>query len=85
MSVFEFHERLRNEPPTVKGVWNFLKAINQSSGTETTHAKSLMMLSVLQNGSLSKLLRAQLIGGHPTMMSDAYYQPIFSRALSTMP
>ena len=84
MSVFEFHEKLRSEPPTVKGVRNFLKAINASSGTETSHAKSLMMLSVVQNDGVPKVQRAQLIAGHPTMMSDVYYQPIFSHALSSM-
>lgn len=84
MSVFEFHEKLRTDPSTVKGVRNFLKANNPSSGTETSHAKALMMLSVVQNNGLPKIQRAQLIGGHPTMMSDVYYQPIFSNALSNM-
>lgn len=84
MSVFEFHERLRNDPPTVKGILAFLKAVNPTSGTETTHAKAMMMLSVIQNDNLTKLLRAQLVGCHPTMMSDAYYQPQFSHALSAM-
>lgn len=84
MSVFEFHERLRDEPPTVKGVKNFLKANNPSSGTETTHAKAMMTLSVLQNNKLTKLERAQLVAAHPTMMSDVYYQPVMSHALSSM-
>lgn len=84
MSVFEFHEKLRTDAAVVKGVWAFLKANNPSSGTETTHAKALMILSVVQNDSLTKLSRAKLVGSHPTMMSDAYYQPIFSQALSNM-
>ncbi len=84
MSVFEFHEKLRTDPATVKGVNAFLKAPNPSSGTSLTHAKSLMILSVIQNDKLTKLQRAVLVGQHSTMMSDAYYQPIFSRALSNM-
>jgi len=84
MSVFEFHERLRTDPATVKGVRAFLKASNPSSGTEITHAKALMILSVIQNDKLDKLQRAQLVGMHQVMMSDAYYQSIFSVALSAM-
>lgn len=84
MSVFEFHENLRSDPATVKAVRGFLRASNPSSGTEVSHAKALMVLSVVQNDKLSKLHRAQLVGSHQVMMSDAYYQPIFSAALSSM-
>ncbi|MFC3097503.1 RNA-directed DNA polymerase [Alteraurantiacibacter palmitatis] len=84
MSVFEFHDGLRTDPKRYKAVKAFLKAGNSSSGTEISHAKALMILSVVQNDDLKKLDRAQLVAQHPTMMSDAYYQPLFSRALSNM-
>lgn len=85
MSVFEFHEKLRNDKSVFKGVSGFLKAPNPSSGTEVTHAKTLMILSALQNASLPKGERAKLVGTHGVMMSDAYYQRIFSDALTNMP
>jgi hypothetical protein len=84
MSVFEFHAALREDTKAAKAVWAFLKASNPSSGTEISHAKSLMILSVVHNDSLTKLERARLVGSHPTMMADVYYQPIFSKALSNM-
>lgn len=84
ISVFDFHTRLREKPSAVKAVKAFIDAPNPSSGTAITHAKALMLLSVVQNDSLSKLYRAQMVGKHSTMMSDAHYQPVFSRALSNM-
>ena len=84
MSVFDFHAGLRTSIPAVRAVQNFLKAPNPSSGTEISHAKTLMILSVIQNDSLTKLERAKLVGNHGVMMSDAYYQQIFSNALSSM-
>lgn len=85
MSVFEFHEKLRNDVAAYHRVKGFLSAPNSSSGTEITHAKALMILSVLKNKGVSKLERAKLVGKHGVMMSDVYYQPIFSHGLSNMP
>lgn len=84
MSVFEFHNNLRNDISGAKAVFAFLQAENPSTGTKVTHAKSLMILSVVNNNMLSKIERAKLVGRHPTMMSDAYYQNIFSYALMNM-
>ncbi len=84
MSVFEFHSNLRTTIAGAKAVFKFLQAENPSTGTKITHAKSLMILSVVNNDQLSKLERARLVGKHPTMMSDAYYQKIFSYALTNM-
>jgi hypothetical protein len=84
MSVFDFHEGLRSSVQAFRKVQQFLKAPNPTSGTALTHAKALMILSVVQNHSIPKIERAKLVGSHPTMMSDTYYMSVFSAGLSAM-
>lgn len=85
MSVFEFHEGLANSSVGVYAVSNFLSSPNKSLPVKSSHSKSLMLATVMNNSVYSKLNKAKLLGVHNEMMEDHYYHALFSNLISNVP
>jgi hypothetical protein len=72
--VMEFHRMLTTNPKAVEGVRKILMAVNTSKRLGTTHAKFLMLLSVLANESISERYKARYINAHRLAWRDAFYR-----------
>lgn len=82
ISVLEFHEAIANEPHAFHALKKFLEAGTPSLPNGLSHAKALMLASVLWNQNIPKSERAALLGHHRRAMHDHYYRDKFSRIIS---
>jgi hypothetical protein len=83
--VLDFHESVFTEPGAFKAARTFVSKENPSLPTHITHAKSLLLASMLWNDKIKKIDRAKLLAAHPIMMTDNYYFPIFSGIITNAP
>jgi hypothetical protein len=72
--VMEFHRMLSTDSRAVEGVRKILMAPNTSKRLGTTHAKFLMLLSVIANESISERYKARYINAHRPAWRDAFYR-----------
>jgi hypothetical protein len=72
--VMHFHDRLRTDPKAVAGVKNIIMAVNPSKRLGITHAKFLMLLSILGNSSISAGGKRRYIHAHRLAWRDAFYR-----------
>lgn len=83
ISILNFHEDLVKN--SVFPVLGFLKAPNKSLSVQISHPKYLILISAIRSASLTKPIKAKLLGIHNVAMSDYYYQRKLSRAISSVP
>lgn len=85
VSVLEFHERIGTTAPAVYSIGDFIGAPNGSLPVKISHSKTLMLMSIMNNGAYAKFKKAKLLGIHHEMMDDVYYRERFSVAISALP
>jgi len=72
--VMEFHRRLHTSARAVHGIEGIIMAANPSKRLGITHAKFLMMLSILSNATLSERYKARYINSHKSAWRDIFYR-----------
>lgn len=72
--VSDFHGMLRTDTKAVGGVRKFVLAPNPSKRLGITHAKFLMLLSILANDAISDRQKAQYLNAHRGAWKDAFYR-----------
>lgn len=79
----KFHVRLSTEPAMLNAVRKFIVAPNKSKPLEITHAKFLMLLSLLQNPGVNVQEAKVILGNFCVAASDPFYRATFGYALPT--
>lgn len=85
MSVFDFHYTMANDQVGFYSVKPFIEAGNPSIPAGISHAKIMMLASLLWNAKIPKLERAKLLGVHARAMTDTYYRQMLSNIISMAP
>lgn len=83
--VLDFHDSLLTEPGAFKAARTFVSKENPSLPNRITHAKSLLLATMLWNDKIPNIDRAKLLAAQPTLMTDQYYFPIFSVIMTNSP
>jgi hypothetical protein len=65
---------LRTDAKAVHGIESIVMATNSSKRLGITHAKFLVMLSILSNATLSDRYKARYINSHKTAWRDIFYR-----------
>lgn len=72
--AFRFHRRLERDARLARAIRPYIAAPNPSKGTGITHAKFLLLLSVLRNPTVSATDKEALVLRHSNSWRDAYYR-----------
>jgi hypothetical protein len=72
--VMEFHRNIRSDPKTVAAVTKIIGAVNTSKRLGITHAKYLLLLSILANSAISDRLKARHLLSHKRAWRDVFYR-----------
>jgi hypothetical protein len=73
--VVEFHQSLRGKIGFA-AVQKFVRATNPSQPNKISHAKFLMLLSLVYNFDVTPALVAELMAGHAVALTDEYYKKL---------
>lgn len=84
-AVLDFHEGLLSEASAYNAAKSFVARENPSLPNRITHAKSLMLATMLWNNKVPKIDRAKLLASQAAMMSDYHYSPTFSAIITNAP
>ena len=74
IEVADFHSSLIRDPKRFRAMRKFLTAPNPSKPLHITHAKFLMICSVMHNADIEVAQKEKLLKIHPAMLSDAFYR-----------
>lgn len=80
--ILDFHEGVSSTAGGYQSISSFLKAQNTGFPNKITHAKTLLLASLLMNKTMTKLERTKLLGSSTFMMKDIYYREIFSKIIT---
>lgn len=80
VETFDFHTRLQSDSAAFTRVYPFIKSPNSSKATGVTHAKYLVLLSALNNGSVELAKRQKIVDAMHKTWTDRHYLAIASRA-----
>ena len=83
--IFDFHESVSDTKAGYKAVEKFILAANTTLPNEISHAKTLILASMLANPHVPKIDRAKLLASAGRMMADNYYLDRFSAIISAAP
>lgn len=72
--IYIFHERVRADPTAVKAIRSIVIAPNSSKKLGITHAKWLILLSVLSSATVSDSQKALYINAHKAAWADRFYR-----------
>jgi hypothetical protein len=72
--VMEFHQLLSRDVKSVAGIQKIVMARNTSKKNTITHAKFLLLLSILANKQLPESAKAKFIQQHGEAWKDAFYR-----------
>jgi hypothetical protein len=75
-SVLQFHNELSNTIDGYTAVRKFIIALNTSLPNRISHAKFLMLLSLLRNGKIAPVAAAKLKTAHAVALTDCFYAPL---------
>jgi hypothetical protein len=75
-SVMQFHHELSNTVEGYTAVKKFIAAPNTSLPNKISHAKFLMLLSLLHNTKIASTAALQLKAIHTVALTDAFYGPL---------
>jgi len=75
-SVIQFHRELSNTVDGYTAVRKFIVAPNTSLSNRISHAKFLMLLSLLRNTSIAPVAAAKLKTIHAVALTDPFYAPL---------